>query len=155
MKTEEAFEQAVRYLGNRSYSELELRRKLQAKHYTADETDAALMRLRERGYVDDAALAERVYAAYVADGVYGNAYIAYRLHERGLEMPARLSAAEEIERAQRLVERKLLGSGAVSERKLASFLANRGYGAETACAVRETIAAAGLLDRKYKKNYNK
>lgn len=28
MKTEEAFEQAVRAIGNRSYSELELRRKI-------------------------------------------------------------------------------------------------------------------------------
>lgn len=155
MKTEEAYEQAIRYLGNRSYSELELRRKLQAKHYTADETEAALARLRERGYVDDAALAERAYAAYVADGVYGNAYIAYRLQERGLAMPARMDAATELERAQRLVERKLLGKGSITRRKLASFLANRGYGAGTLRAVTEAVAAAGLLDSEYKKIYNK
>lgn len=54
---EGAFEAAVRYLGPRPRSVLEVRRHLTKKRYDEKEIAAALERLRELGYVDDAAFA--------------------------------------------------------------------------------------------------
>ncbi len=52
-----AFDAAVRYLGPRPRSILEVRRHLTKKRYDEKEIAATLARLRELGYVDDAALA--------------------------------------------------------------------------------------------------
>lgn len=140
-----AYDQALTYLSKRSYSALEIRRKLTAKGYTEEEKDVAINRLREYSFIDDEALAQRVYRHFVEEGVYGNSYIAYKMKERGLEMPERLSTEEENERALALVLAKLTKNGAILRRKVGSYLANRGYGQSTFYAVLEELAARDLL----------
>lgn len=54
---EPAFDAAVRYLGARPRSVLEVRRHLTKKRYDEKQIAAALARLREMNYVDDAAFA--------------------------------------------------------------------------------------------------
>jgi regulatory protein len=54
---EPAFDAAVRYLGARPRSVLEVRRHLTKKRYDEKQIAAALARLREMKYVDDAAFA--------------------------------------------------------------------------------------------------
>ncbi len=153
---EQAYEQALTYLSRRNYSQTELARKLQQKGYETSEIREVLARLCAAQIVDDEGLARRLYEQYIDDGVYGNSYIAYRLQQKGLEMPARMSAEEENRRALQLVRKRLLDSaGQVTKRKLASFLANRGYGAGTLYAVCEELGDAVLLDTTGKKSYNK
>lgn len=142
---EHAYDQALTYLSKRSYSALEIRRKLTAKGYTDEEKDAAMKRLQDNRFIDDEALANRAYRRFVEEGVYGNSYIAYKMKERGLEMPERLSAEEEKERALALVLAKLTKNGSVLRRKVGSYLANRGYGQSTFYAVLEELAARDLL----------
>ena len=142
---ERAYDQALTYLSKRSYSALEIRRKLTAKGYTDEEKDAAMKRLQDNRFIDDEALANRAYRRFVEEGVYGNSYIAYKMKERGLEMPERLSAEEEKERALALVLVKLTKNGSVLRRKVGSYLANRGYGQSTFYAVLEELAARDLL----------
>ncbi len=55
--SEPAFDAALRYLGARPRSVLEVRRHLTKKRYDEKEIAAALARLRELGHVDDAAFA--------------------------------------------------------------------------------------------------
>jgi regulatory protein len=54
---ESAYDTAVRYLGPRPRSVLEVRRHLAKKRYDEHEVAEAIGRLRDRGYVDDSAFA--------------------------------------------------------------------------------------------------
>ena len=56
-RTSSAYDDAVRYLGPRQRSILELRRHLTKKHHDEKEIAVAIERLREQGYVDDQAFA--------------------------------------------------------------------------------------------------
>lgn len=153
---ERAYEQALTYLGKRNHSRAELAQKLERKGVDTSEIREVLARLCAARLVDDEALAQRLYERYVEDGVYGNSYIAYQLQKKGLEMPARMSEDEENRRALQLVRTRLLdASGRVKRRKLASFLANRGYGPGTMYAVCDALGDAVLLDTPSKKSYNK
>lgn len=153
---ERAYEQALTYLGKRNHSRAELAQKLERKGFDTSEIREALSRLCAARLVDDDALAQRLYERYVEEGVYGNSYIAYKLQKKGLEMPSRMSAEEENRRALRLVRMRLLdASGQVKRRKLASFLANRGYGPGVLYAVCEELGESALLDTPSKKIYNK
>jgi regulatory protein len=53
-----ALDAGLRLLGRRAHSRVELRRKLERRGYNADETEAALGRLLELGYLDDRSFAE-------------------------------------------------------------------------------------------------
>lgn len=55
--SESAYDAAVRYLGPRPRSVLEVRRHLAKKRYDEREVAEAIGRLRDQGYVDDAAFA--------------------------------------------------------------------------------------------------
>ncbi len=153
---EQAYDQALTYLSRRNYSQAELAQKLQHKGYEMGEIRDVLARLCAAELVNDIALAQRLYERYVEEGIYGNAYIAYRLQKKGLEMPDRMRAEEENQRALHLVQTRLMdASGCVKKRKIASFLANRGYTPSTLYAVCEALGEAVQLDRTTKKIYNK
>jgi regulatory protein len=53
-----ALDAGLRLLGRRAHSQAELRRKLDRRGYTPDQTEAALSRLIELGYLDDRSFAE-------------------------------------------------------------------------------------------------
>lgn len=156
MKNEErAYDQALRYLSLRNHSRLEISEKLARKGYEKDIVEAVLERLARVGLIDDEKLAEQEYRRYIQEGVYGNSYIAYRMERKGLTPPRRMTSEEEKERALKLVQKRLLAAGKrVKRRKLASFLANRGYGITVMRAVCEALGDAVLLDREEKRNYN-
>lgn len=156
MTTEEqAYEQALRYLSLRSHSRKELVEKLARKGYMATDIECVLSRLERVSLVDDERLAKEVYKRFIEEGIYGNSYISYRMHAKGLVMPERMPQEIEVERALQLVQKKLLRSETTIKRsKLTSFLANRGYGASIMKAVCEALGERVLLDIKRKKFYN-
>ncbi len=152
---EKAYEQALQYLSRRNYSTMELRNKLKRKEYSQESIAKVLERLEKNKLVDDDELAEQVYRRFYEDGIYGNSYIRYKMEQKGLVMPRSMSTEEEVRRALCLVENKLLrNANSVTERKTASFLANRGYGRHVGYAVFEVLRNRGLLDSNPKKNYN-
>lgn len=53
-----ALDSGLRLLSRRAHSRVELKRKLGRRGYSADETEAALVRLAEIGYLDDRSFAE-------------------------------------------------------------------------------------------------
>lgn len=153
--TNKAYEQALRFLAIRNHSSTELKNKLFRKGYSEDEIADVLEDLSNKGWVDDESLAQRVFEHYVEEGVYGNSYIAYKMAQKGLIMPQQMSAEQELSRAEALVRKKLLRPGLVlTRRKLASFLANRGYGSSVVRGIIEILGDAVYLDSVPKKSYN-
>jgi len=107
------YEAAVRLLASRAHSARELRLKLLRRGHPSDEIDAALERLREGGYLDDAA--------------YARALIGRRSGGRG----ARAIASELA--AQALAER-LCRAGPLDTERIGARLLRRGFSVEVARA---------------------
>ena len=141
-----ALDAALRYLAGRSHSRLELRRKLVRKRYAADEVEAALERLVDLGYLDDAAFARAVVrrrsasrgpaalAAELASKGIGREGVAEAL--AGLDAEAQLAAATAL--AERLYAQKpVAGYGEMLDR-IGAKLIRRGY---SGTVVREACRA--------------
>ena len=104
-----ALDAGLRLLARRAHSRVELRRKLGRRGYDEDEIQAALARLDELGYVDDAAFA----AGHVRrrSGSLGPLAITAELSARGIERQAAGRAlagfdrAAQVASATRLAER--------------------------------------------------
>ncbi|HUX67951.1 MAG TPA: RecX family transcriptional regulator [Terriglobales bacterium] len=78
------YEKAVRSLAQRGRSESELRRRLGPRAASAGALEAALARLRDHGYLDDARLAQSA-AAHQKEGLrHGRARALRELQGRGL-----------------------------------------------------------------------
>ncbi len=131
---------AVKLLAVRDHSEGELRRKL-LRRYDAAEIDAAITVLRARGYLDDDALARRMAAKYMDEGLHSRHGIRRRLLERGLPKAAVDAAlagydsGADYDRAAALAARKFPGGEAADAARVGRFLAARGFDGETVLAV--------------------
>ena len=80
-----AYQRALRRLARRDHSEAELRRALLERGHTSEETDDALMRLRQQRYLDDDVFAERFARRRLANRGHGRAKIHQGLRQRGIE----------------------------------------------------------------------
>src|ERR1044072_5247939 len=78
-----AYERALRLLGQRQHFRGDLRRKLLAKGYEADEVDAALERCAAEGYLDDESTARPFVAERQERRGLGRARIAAELRRCG------------------------------------------------------------------------
>jgi len=78
-----AYERALRLLGQRQHFRRDLRRKLIAKGYEAEEVDAALARCASEGYLDDEATARAFVAERQERRGLGRARIAAELRRKG------------------------------------------------------------------------
>lgn len=131
---------AVKFLAARDHSEQELRRKL-LRRYDAAEIDAAITTLKNRGYLDDSALAGRLAARYIEDGEYGRFGIRVRLTGKGLPAAAVDAAlagydvSAEYERAAALAKRQFRAATAADIPRVGRFLAARGFAADTVTKV--------------------
>lgn len=103
---------AVDLLSRRNYGTAELRSKLCRKGYTDDETEAAVDKLKERGYLNDAAFLESAVACYRDMEKYSWQEITYRLQRKGFSRSAvaeyrhMVSEADELRAASRAVSAK-------------------------------------------------
>jgi regulatory protein len=131
---------AVSLLAARDHSEEELRRKL-LRRYGAEEIDAAVVVLRARGYLNDAALTRRLAERYIEEGEHGRLGIRHRLERRGLPSVAIEAALAgfggdaEYDRAAKLAGRRFPDGSKAEAVKVGRFLAGRGFSGETVMAV--------------------
>lgn len=143
----EAQDYALKLLGHRARSELELRRRLQAKGFAADEIDRAIARLKELRYLDDEALARSRAETLVQAEKKGPRLAVRKLEAAGIEEERAEAAVEtardgasERELALRALEKRrppLAADAPRAERiKAARWLAGRGFGEEI---VREVL----------------
>ncbi len=140
-----AWEKAVDLLARRERSVAELRRGLLQRGYPADEVEAALGRLQERGALDDRRLAERFARSRIERAGLGRHRVRQALRQRGVGRGDRedglaraldqVSEAEALERAARLYwTRRAKVEPRERLRGLWAFLLRRGFPAELVSA---------------------
>jgi regulatory protein len=117
-----ALDGGLKLLARRAHSRLELRRKLQRRGFGTDDVEAALGRLTELGYLDDAAFARDLVRRRSTSR--GPLALSAELWSKGID---RTGAAEalgdfpleaQIEAATRLAERLCSGSAVMGYREL-------------------------------------
>ena len=133
-----AFEQALRFLDRRAYSEAELRRKLTRFPYLEAEISAAIAECRRRRYVNDDELARELVENLLARG-NGPRLIRLKLRRRGLPTD-QLGALPESTATAELTAAQIAAAGKLrlldretdprkKREKLYRFLATRGFSA--------------------------
>jgi regulatory protein len=136
---------ALRLLTTRARTRAELARRLEDRGFQAAAVAEAVARLERVGLVDDAALSAEVAETRAARGLDAPA-IALELRDRGVdpavaERAARVAVPDELraERCRQVAQDRLAQLGdlppATRLRRLAAYLARRGYPPELAEAV--------------------
>lgn len=143
-----ALEAGLNLLGFRPHSRLELERKLARRGHEPDDVEAAIGRLLELGYLDDAAYARAVVSERSARR--GTRAIAAELRARGVGREAAETALAELDdgaqraAASRLARRLLKQPGGRAEQqRAAAALARRGFSFEVAWAAVAEAAGGG------------
>lgn len=139
-----AMEQALRLLGPRSLSTLELRRKLSQRTVPNDLINDVEEKLLSLSYLDDEALSEEALRAYMEAEKYSAYYIREKMRERGLDVSYALDDYDEWSVAVKLLEQRFHISDKerlaaieedeedkFSKRKIIYFLKNRGFAVST------------------------
>lgn len=132
----DAFDLAVRLLGLRPHSELELRQKLRRKGCAADAIDGAVARAFRLGYLDDAAFARALVTQ--RSRTRGPAVLAAELAAKGVsrglarEALGAVAHASQVEAARRLAAR----SSYANRQVVAARLLRRGFGTDV---IREAL----------------
>jgi regulatory protein len=135
----DAFEAAIRLLGQRPHGEVELRRKLARRSCPPEEIDRAMARVRRLGYLDDEAFA-RALVAHRSRG-RGPALIAAELAARGVSRELAGEALAAVTAADQVAAARRLAAGAAADpRRVAARLQRRGFAPEV------VRAALGLDD---------
>lgn len=136
-----AEEQLRRYLGNRDYFELELKRKLEKKGYEADEIEPAIQELKRIGYIDDKRISARFAEIYLEKE--GSLKVKSRLCEKGIPSELAKYTIEDAYATLGLDEQTVCNRVLLSKMntigiqkpldsreyaKMARFLKNKGFG---------------------------
>ncbi|MDU4959710.1 MAG: regulatory protein RecX [Sporomusaceae bacterium] len=122
---------AVKLLARRAHSRQALRDKLAQRAYPADEIDAALTRLSERGYLNDTAYCADLAASLWQSGRWGRQGVIGQLRRHGLPMPLIRDMVNSLDRQQELphalsqLDKRGFASG--DKAKAARFLDARGF----------------------------
>lgn len=133
-----ALEYAYRLLNYRQRSIRELRNRLHLKGYGEAETEEAVERLKELGFLDDPVFARSLRhraEEYKHLGRVGAKGYLRRMGIAPAETEAALDGYDELIVARRLVEKKLRNMGPLSDKKvrrrLSGYLQRRGYSSAT------------------------
>lgn len=123
----------ARYLSIRNYFTHELREKLEAKGFEADEIEKALNKMVEMGYLDDAKTRQQFIQNKSRKG-YGPKMIAWQLRDRlGENSQVLISNEEQVQEIQALIQkkyRKLDLSDPKARQKIMAALVRRGFSFE-------------------------
>jgi regulatory protein len=143
---EKAYERAVKYLGQRPRSSVEIRRYLAEKEVEPTAIDEALTRLESQGYVDDLAFARYWVANRQQFRPRGTRALRFELREKGVpaavidEVLTGFDTSEVAYQAAQDKARRLRGLDRRAFReKLGSYLVRRGFDYETARAVTDRL----------------
>ena len=139
-----AMEHALRLLGPRSLSTLELRRKLSQRSVPSELIQDVEEKLISLSYLDDEELSEEALRAYMEVEKYSTYYIREKMRERGLDVSCALDDYDELSVAVKLLEQRFHISDEeqltaiedgeedkFSKKKIIYFLKNRGFGVST------------------------
>ena len=126
-----ALVQAVDLLARQEHSTAKLIEKLRQRGYAADEIDAAIARLIERGYLNDEAACAREFQYFYDDSRMSVRQICLKLRQRGFDsnlvrqcVPADIFARE-LRAASRCLDVKF--ARAAAPQKMQQFLYTRGF----------------------------
>jgi recX family len=141
---ETAMEQALRLLGPRDLSTLELRRKLSQRSVPNELIQEVEETLLDLSYIDDEQLAEDALRAYMEAEKYSTYYIREKMRERGLIVSYALDDYDEWSVAVKLLEQRFSMSDEsrleaieqgeedkFNKKKIIYFLKNRGFAVST------------------------
>ncbi len=141
---ETAMEQALRLLGPRDLSALELRRKLSQRSVPNELIQEVEQKLLDLSYIDDEQLAEDALRAYMEAEKYSTYYIREKMRERGLTVSYALDDYDEWLVAVKLLEQRFSMSDEslleaieqgeedkLNKKKIIYFLKNRGFAVST------------------------
>ena len=139
-----AMEQALRLLGPRSLSTVELRRKLLQRSVPSELIHDVEEKLLELSYLDDEELSEEALRVYMEAEKYSTYYIREKMRERGLDVSYALDDYDEWSVAVKLLEQRFHISDEerlvaieegeevkFSKKKIIYFLKNRGFAVST------------------------
>jgi recX family len=141
---ETAMEQALRLLGPRDLSTLELRRKLSQRSVPNELIQEVEETLLDLSYIDDEQLAEDALRVYMEAEKYSTYYIREKMRERGLIVSYALDDYDEWSVAVKLLEQRFSMSDEsrleaieqgeedkFNKKKIIYFLKNRGFAVST------------------------
>ena len=149
---ERIFARGLDALSRRPLSEQELRRKLLRQQVSEAVVDAALLRLRQYGYLDDATFAQSWVQSRNRSQPRGQRALRYELRQKGIS-DAHIAAAlgthhDEEAAAYQLARGRVLRFAGMTRReyreKLGSLLQRRGFSYEIARRVLDQIASEML-----------
>ena len=139
-----AMEQALRLLGPRSLSTLELRRKLSQRSVPSELIQDVEKKLLSLSYLDDEELSEEALRVYMEAEKYSTYYIREKMRERGLDVSDALDDYDEWSVGVKLLEQRFHISDEerlaaieegeedkFSKKKIIYFLKNRGFSVST------------------------
>jgi len=131
---------ALKILGNRNYSEQEMRKKLTGKGESEENAEEAVRWLVELGYIDDSNYAGQIVRHYTSKG-YGEARVRAELFKRGIprdlwdEKLAEIDDDETDDFALEFLRSKLRGSDDKDDlRRASDALVRRGFSYDDARA---------------------
>ena len=101
-KYREAMDKALRYLGFRARSRMELRQYLARKDYEEAVIDEVLERLQDYGYVNDAQFARSMASSQSNFKRKGSRVVEQKLYQAGVDKETAQMALEEIDEEQEL-----------------------------------------------------
>jgi regulatory protein len=145
------YDKAAELLAARPHFRRELAAKLQQRGYPADEIDAALDRLAERGYLDERATAVSFVEARLSRGSEGRARLRAELLRRGApedvaeEALAALTPEDDLPAAREAAER-WQRQGGRDPRALARHLDRKGFSRRAIVAVLSSRAEGLEID---------
>jgi len=149
----EAWEYAVRLLGLRSRSRVELGRCLKTRKLDQSIVEAVLDELERLGYLDDREYARRLAEEAVKTGRLGPAAIRVKLRQQGISdevaedaVEKAMAGADEEELALRVAEKRLRSMEGLERhtrrRRLQAFLGRRGFSGEIIYNVLQRVIPA-------------
>ncbi|MEL6340503.1 MAG: regulatory protein RecX [Myxococcota bacterium] len=140
-----ALDRATAILARRRLSQLELEDALRDRGFDTVEIDEAIARLRDYGYLDDAALAESIEHEALRS-VRGLRWVEQTFSRRGLKRASTYSEYEALPQAQALIRRRygaLANRDARTKARAYAFLARRGF---TPDFIRSAIDVDEVID---------
>ena len=138
----EAFDLAIRYLGNREHSRKEIIVKLERKKFNQEAIETALNRLDELGLLDDRSFAMNYVGSRSRKKPLGRYKLRYELLQKGIAEEVIDEVLNEYDSSTHCLDAALKklpfikGDERYRRKKLHAFLMNRGFDSQT---IRETL----------------
>ncbi len=151
LKKKSALEKATELLAHMEQSSATLRRKLLARHYDAAEVDAAIDKLKQHHYLDDAEACSNQFAAFYAEGKLGTRQIVAKLIQRGFDkdfiegLIPDDADDHDLKAASRALEKKF-APDTFDRAKAWQFLSARGFDGNIISAIVEEFSRTAKTD---------